>query len=379
MGKWIIIIVFLIPLFANAQNNTRNKITKEVFYNLVQAFANGKGTPNFKIVPLKEKQVIAEYSTTPEGLPLIKIDQKLINICFSLGKDSLNALAFILAHELSHYYKDDNWCMDYAGFKFKTNPAFAKEIKSGEKYSIGKETIADKEGLIYSGIAGYYPFNVFNRLIDSVYIKYKLQSNLLGYPSKKQRKEINSDAVIQAQKWLSKFNLSIKLINEGNYDKAIDSLTYLSQKFPSREVYNNLGVAKVRKALMFKPKTREEVNFPDRFLYPIEIENKTRLNQEDNRGIVENINEVMNKLLISAQKDFQEAIRIDSNFTKGYINLACVFDLLDKPISAIGQIMQMSLNEQNSVDSKRILAISYYHNNQKEIAEIIWKELRISK
>jgi tetratricopeptide (TPR) repeat protein len=375
MGKWIIIIVFLIPLFTNAQNNARIKKTKEVFDKLVQAFANGKGAPDLKIVPTKEKQVIAEYSTTSQGLPLIKIDQKLINICFSLGKDSLNALAFILSHELSHYFKDDNWCMDYAGLKFKTNPAFAKAIKNGENYNIGKEAGADKEGLVYSSIAGYSPFKIFNRLIDSVYSKYKLQSNLLGYPSKSRRKEINEDAVKQAQRWLSIFNLSIKLINEGKYESAIDSLIHLSQKFPSREVYNNLGVARVRKALLLKPKTSEEVNSPDRFLYPIEIENKTRLSQEDTRGIDENSYEEMTNQLMNAQKNFQEAIRIDPQFFKGYINLACVYDLLDKPVSAIGEIFKLTKEQQNIIEAKRILAIAYYHNNEENKAELIWNEI----
>jgi tetratricopeptide (TPR) repeat protein len=375
MSKWIIIIVSLIPILGNAQNNSRVQSTEEVFKNLVQAYANGKGAPDLKIVPLKGVQVIAEYSTTPQGLPLIKIDQKLINICFKLGKDSLNALSFILAHELSHYYKDDNWCMDYAGYKFKTNPAFAKAIKDGERYNKNKEILADKEGLIYSRIAGYKSFNIFNRLVDSVYSKYKLQSNLSGYPTKNERKKLSNDASIDAQKWFFVFNKSLKYINDGKYKEAIDSLLNLTQKFPSREVYNNLGIAKVRKALLLKPKTYEEVNFPERFLYPLEVENKTRLSQEDTRGIDEGAYEVMTKLLKSAQKDFQEAIRIDPKFTKGYINLACVYDLLDLPETAIGEIVKLLKEQQNNNEAKRILAIAYYHNNQEDKAGIIWNEI----
>lgn len=372
MNKWIIIFATFIPVFGNTQTSSRIKTTHEVFNNLVQAYANGKGAPDIKIVPLKEKQVIAEYSTTSQGLPLIKIDQKLINICFSMGKDSLNALAFILSHELSHYYKDDNWCMDYAGLKFKTNPALARDIKASEKYNKGKEIIADKEGMIYASIAGYSSFTVFNRLIDSVYIKYKLQHNLSGYPTKDERKLISRDASIDAEKWLSTFNSSLKFINEGKYESAIDSLTYLSQKFPSREVYNNLGIAKTRKALLLKPKSYEEVNFPEKFLYPLEIENKTRLSREDTRGVNENVNEEMAYLLTGAEKAFQEAIRIDPEFTKGFINLACVYDLLDKPASAIGEIFKLSKEQQSRPEAKKILAIAYYHNNEKEKAERIW-------
>jgi tetratricopeptide (TPR) repeat protein len=375
MNKWIIMIVIFLPAYGNSQVNSRINSTKEVFNSLVQAYANGKGAPDLKIVPIKDAQVIAEYYTTPQGVPIIQIDQKLINICFSMGKDSLNALAFILSHELSHYYKDDNWCMDYAGLKFKSNPAFAKAIKDGEKYNIGKEASADKEGLVYSNVAGYSPFKIFDRLIDSVYSKYKLQSNLIGYPSKIRRKVINEDAVIQAQSWLSLFNSSIKLINENKYKEAIDSLTYLSQKFPSREVYNNLGIAKTRMALLLKPKSYEEVNFPEKFLYPLEIENKTRLGEDETRGLDNPKTEEMIILLKSAQKDFQETLRIDNSFTKGYVNLACVYDLLDIPLSAIGQIMQLPKESQNSKEARQILAIAYYHNNQKDVAESIWNKI----
>lgn len=376
MFKWLIVIIIFFPLSVKSQFTYRNKLTQEVFNNLVQAFANGKGAPDLRIILLHDQQVIAEYSTL-KGIPVIQIDQKLINICFSLGKDSLNALAFILAHELSHYYKDDNWCMDYAGYKFKTNPAFAKAIKDGEKYNKSKEILADKEGLLYASIGGYSAFDIFDRVIDSVYIKYKLQSNLSGYPTKNERKNISRDASVDAKKWFSIFNRSIQYINDGKYDEAIDSLSYLSQKFPSREIYNNLGVAKVRKALLLKPKTYEEVNFPNRFLYPIEIENQTRLSQEEDRGIDDTKVNEFNSLLKDALKDFQNAIRIDLKFTKGYINSACVYDLLDNWEGAIGKVKELTIEQQSTVDAKRILAIAYYHMNQKKIAENIWKDLKL--
>jgi tetratricopeptide (TPR) repeat protein len=378
MKKWIILIIVIIPILSNAQIASKIKATHEVFSNLVKAYANGKGAPDLKISPLKGAQIIAEYSTI-NGVPFIQIDEKLINICYSLGKDSLNALAFILSHELSHYYKDDNWCMDYAGLKFKSNPAFAKAMKNSSKYNVGKEAAADKEGLIYAAVAGYSPFAIFNTLLDNIYSKYSLIDNLQGYPSKKERKEINNDAKKDAKEWLRIFNLSLNLIDSKKYTEAIDSLTYLSKKFPSREVYNNLGIAKTRKALLLKPKTYEEVHFPERFLYPLEVENKTRLEQDDTRGMDEQKIEEMNKLLKSAQKDFQEAVRIDPEFIKGYINLSCVFDLLYNPLSAIGQIMQLSEENKNTIEVKKILAIAYYHIGQIENAKKIWSDLKIGQ
>lgn len=85
----------------------------------------------------------------------------------------------------------------------------------------------------------------------------------------------------------------------------------------------------------------------------------------------------MTELLLSAQKNFQEAIRLDPNFTKGYINLACVYDLLENPNAAIGKIRELSKENQNTIEAKRILAIAYYHNDQEELANDIWNNLKM--
>ena len=71
----------------------------------------------------------------------------------------------------------------------------------------------------------------------------------------------------------------------------------------------------------------------------------------------------MTDLLTSAQNDFQEAIRLDPSFIKGYINLACVYELLGKYNLAIGTIEELSKEEQKSGEAQRILAITYFHNN----------------
>lgn len=374
MFKRLIIIIIFFPLSVKSQLAYRTKLTQEVFNNLVQAFANGKGAPDLRIIPLHDQQVIAEYSTL-KGIPVIQIDQKLINICFSLGKDSLNALAFILAHELSHYYKDDNWCMDYAGFKYKTNPAFAKEIKSGEKINLGKEIIADKEGILYATIAGFSPFNIFKTLIDSIYLKYNLKSNLQGYPSKEDRIGINIFAQKEARTWLEIFNSSLLLISNCKYQAAIDKLNALTKKFPSREVYNNLGIAKTRKALMLNPKNLDEIKFPEKFKYPLEVDINSRLIQNNTRGINDSSNEY-EKLLSDAQKCFQEAIRIDSKYFAGYINLACVYDLLGNYSAAIGEINKLPLYVQGQKAAKQILAIALYHNGENEKADRIWNSIQ---
>jgi len=122
------------------------------------------------------------------------------------------------------------------------------------------------------------------------------------------------------------------------YDDAILAFDKANSFIPFRENFNNLGVARTRKALDLKEPSIIEKEKPKRFLYPVELENISRLSKEITRGGLDDTSEEMKKLLKDAQKDFQEAIRLDPSYTRGYINLACVYDLLENPNAAIGTI-----------------------------------------
>jgi len=243
------------------------------------------------------------------------------------------------------------------------------------------ETQADDKGLFYAAIAGYDTFEVQPKLLDAIYTQYQLK-DADGYPTKVQRKEIAKNALLKAKRLYETFTLGLKYIQEKNYDKAIEAFNTVNSDFPSRENYNNLGVARTLKALQFKVITSEEIHHPERFLYPLEIENASRLNNKDATRSLDDSNEDMEQLLKNAQKDFQEAIRLDPNFTKGYINLACVSDLLDDSSGSISIITKQLLpkEERESIDAQRILAIAYFNSKVKEYqekADAIWKRLKI--
>ncbi len=358
------------PLCSSSQSVSKIKTTKTVFNNLIQAYANGKGAPDIMVVPLNQLQVKAEYFTTKDGNPIIKIDQQLINICFSLGKDSINALAFILSHELSHYYRDDNWCMDYAKFKFKSNPAIAKKMKEASEQNKEKEAIADKEGLLHAGIAGYYSFTVFDKLINAIYKNYKLQDNLEGYPTKETRKVINKDARTDAQKWLAVFDAGTILTYASKYQEAIDCFTFLSKKFPSREVFNNLGTAQLLWAIKIKPPEAIE------YIYPVEIDPKSRLNNSLNTNRAIDSTARFEELLNMALQNFEKAKQIDPQYQKAYVNLACVYELLGSIDLSYGYSKKVNKNEPEYKNALEIRAITYAHQNRFEDANNCFLEIQ---
>jgi tetratricopeptide (TPR) repeat protein len=372
--KRLILLFLGLHSFMFGQTKSHKQINS-VFDQLVVAFGNSKPAPVFKIRDGKSAKP-AEYST--KSTPTIFIDSYVYEICRSYGKDSLNSLSIILSHELVHYYEDHTFCADYAvATRYKNKTLAPKLIKSSLVSSIEKETEADQKGLFYASAAGYSPFGLYSNLINRLYNDYKFPNELPGYPSKQERIIYAKNAEVKAKELYGYFQSGLKAMDEKKYEDAILAFGKTNSFIPYRENFNNMGVARTRKALQLKEPNTIENASPERFLYPIEIENKSRLNKEITRSLDDN-SEDIEQLLKDAQKDFQEAIRLDPSFTKGYINLACVYDLLDNPNASIGIIRDIkSFEEQKSSHAQRILAIAYFHNNQKNEAEVIWDKLKM--
>ena len=367
------LILAFISFFSMGQTHTEKQI-ESVFKNLVLAYGNSKAAP--KLAYFKKeaiKTTPALYTTSP--LPTIMVDVKFYDLCRSFGKDSTNALAVVLSHELAHYYNDHTFCADFAFVVRKNNAELAQKLKMVSKSDkISRETQADYQGFFYAAIAGYNPFDCYEKTIEGIYKQYQLPEINPGYPSKAERKQMAIAVKQKTSELYLAFQKSIQLKEAKKYDEAMQLLEEINTYFPSRENYNNLGVIKTLSALDLKVLTLEEHKFPKRFLYPLELDNSSRLNQNGTRG-AEADQAKMVQLLKSAQKDFEKAISLDPNYTMAFVNLACVFDLLDNPEAAIGKIKELSKEQQNTNEAKRILAIAYYHADNETKADAIWREI----
>jgi tetratricopeptide (TPR) repeat protein len=362
--------------FGQTNTNTHNQI-QFVFDRLISVYGCAKTEQKFKIVK-KEKAPIPPAKYISGGQPTIEIDEAFYKICQTFGKDSLNALAIVLSHELTHHFNDHTFCRDYGFANLNTvKPNLKKTIGSASSNARkDKETEADIKGFFFAAAAGFEPHGLQEKLIIKIYKAYNLTDIQENYPSLQERIDLAQSADKKASELFNDFKNGLVALENKQYDVAIKCFESANGKIPFRENLNNIGVAKTRKALDLKVPDSFEKENPERFLYPTEIENKSRLSREITRSLDDN-SEVIEQLLKAAQKDFQEAIRLDPNFTKGYINLACVLDLMGNYPKSIGTILELPKDKQNTTWAKRILAIAYFHDKQENKANAIWNELKM--
>ena len=179
--------------FAQSDVNTEKQV-RFVFNQLISVYGSAKPQPKLEFVKKEKFPVLpASYTTTNE--PTIQIDVALYKVCQTFGKDSLNALAIVMSHELTHYYNDHTFCSDYAFANFKSNAALKSKIgQASSGARIEKESEADIKGFFYAAAAGYQPHGLQGLLIGKIYTAYKLSDEQKGYPTKKERIAIANNA-----------------------------------------------------------------------------------------------------------------------------------------------------------------------------------------
>jgi tetratricopeptide (TPR) repeat protein len=372
MNKLALIISFIFISQLSYGLGDDKKTVKEIFNKIVLAYGSPKSAPQL-IFSEKNMSTPAIYYASPNAR--IIVDPKFFEICKSMQGYERNAMAIVLSHELAHYYSDHTFCSDFAFAMRDDNRELSGKLKQLSKSEkIALETEADLNGLFYATSAGYNPFAIYAELLEKIYAYYKLNDRVEGYPSKSERIAIHSKAQEKIAQLYIVFQQGINAGVSGDYDVAIEKFNILNRHFPSRENYNNIGVYHAYKALSIYPISRDAYKNPERFSYPLQVERESRLvlkAKTRSNGIESQ--ETIKEALLSAQKAFEKSIALDPTYYNSYINLACVYDLLDNPEGALGKIKELPIEVQNQKRSKRIKAIAYYHMDFNQKAIELWE------
>jgi len=188
-------------------------------------------------------------------------------------------LAFILGHELAHLAKDDFWhslafvALKEFGDEKRVREILANELKwdmadpKTQEFIRKQELQADCYGLIYMTMSGYDPKAIIDRDGTNFFedwvskITGKIAYSDATHPGPKERAEF-----LRAQLGPVYFTFGVRLYQTGRYSDAILLFEAFKEKFPSREVFSNIGLCHYQLAMRVLSNCDESL--PLRFKLP---------------------------------------------------------------------------------------------------------------
>ncbi len=300
---------------SSAENNVINSDYEKlnsIFNKLVNARGDFR-SPVPIIFLRKEEARVA--SIDYEKLQII-IEEKAFKICQPFGD---GAVAFLLAHELTHYYEKHAWrtvfAADYADLKVGQN---LKNIQD----QLSNETQADYLGGFLAYSAGFNVFFNSEDILRQLYKQYNIEDLIPGYPSLNDRIELAKRSTKKLRSLIEIFEMANLLTATGKQKEAYAYYNYIIQQYQSREIYNNLGVTSLMNALQyFKEKELK-------YSYPIELDLETQ-GSRDASTI-----KLRDSLLRQSIKHFDASIGLDPNYAPAYLNKATALAILGDTLRA---------------------------------------------
>ena len=281
----------------------RRQAAASVYERLVRAAGIGN-PPKLVVEPYRPGAAdrVAFLRTVPGPLPRreLAIDDKTIAICRSMGEQAESCLAYFLGHELAHFANNHNWEMHFARQQTDESIPQAESIKY--------ETQADRFGGLYAALAGYDSLSVAGRALALVYREYGIPTELPGYFSLAERQKLPEDARTFLSGLLPMFDAAGLLMALGDYQPAAALYDTILDQFPSREIYNNAGVAL---ASCYNPSV------------PWLLDGSTRLPERPSRGAAD-----LAELSSRARDHFERAISLDPDYAVAHLNLGLLLQAM---------------------------------------------------
>lgn len=323
---FILVLSGIFYLNTSAQTLPISTNTQAVFDKVANVFSSGKTPPELQII--NNLGTVALYQ--PGINPIIQLDSKLLDICATFQIDSLNALASVLGHELSHYYLHNDWYSSFAN-KVDSDKLKLNLTKRFSEKSFEYEAQADYYGCLNAFIAGYEVLPIMPQLVDRIYDAYNLSDEINGYPSKELRKESVKQISAELRILTDIYQSSEVLIALEDFENAIICLDRVSKKFPSKTVFNNMGVCKLEQYL-------KHFGNDIPFVLPIEYDALGRLIYGTNRNSNLFTKEDGKKWINDAINFFEKALKIDNSCEATKINLAIAQILNQNYYASLGEL-----------------------------------------
>lgn len=301
----ILCILVAQPRTATAQNilssdNPAYQKTEKVYKKMREAAGDfRRNLP--KLILMERVERVASYRSYDNTLI---IEKKAFDVCESMGKDAESALAFLLGHELTHFYQQHDW--EEAGF----GTTFLTEKEVFVKHA-HHEAEADVYGAFVAYVAGYNTLNIIPTLLDKLYTQYKLEAKMVNYPSLSERKTVSEKVKGKVLDLINIYDNANYFAALGWHVQAVYCYEYILKFLKTKELYNNMGMALAAIAIQQRS--------ADSYWYPIEVDLDNAL-----RGWTE---KTQAELLGAAAEYLEKALAFDETYLAAHLNFVVVYDM----------------------------------------------------
>ncbi len=354
--KKILLHILLVGLsFSAFGNHDEQHIASKVLDRLYSSHGDfSYEKPDLKVTNSDDVAALyIRYSNT------IELSLKAYKVCQSFEQDSLDALAFILGHELAHVY-EENINHQHSNFL-----ACSDHIDGDVLF----EESADIQGVFMANLANYSrSAEIMSDLIEAIYLAFNVEPNSIGYPSLAERKKTKQKTKKMVKELIDLYDAANYLVAIGEYELAVTSYIHISKRYQGRELLNNLGLAMALSAMSIGEK-----NFSP-FIYPFEISLGTRMRKPiGTRGdeLTAAEFELRASLLKKSETFFERAHVMDQSSDISKINLLTVKLLQGKVDYVVDYIARNELVKKqvkNSNKYRLLYSLANIYLNEYQIA-----------
>ena len=339
----------------NATKIKDKETLHKIYKKLVESIGDSE-TAKPELVIRDSENYVAAYSRRDN---IIIIEKKAINICKSFNEKYEDALAFLIGHELAHFYQNHDWDMGFATSFLSEKETFNAKCKSEQE--------ADTYGAFMAYLSGYDIINISASMLEKIYEGYNIPDNISKYPSLDERKSVAKNAKNKAIELIRIYEFANYCSATGRNIQAKFCYDYLLNFIKTKEIYNNAGLATL--AIGLSNKTC--------FKYPITLDLNNIINIRSGYEYFDGKKDLAQRAI----SYFRKAQNMDRYYVSALINKAIAYTLFeeDKYYEKARSILETTLNISKKIIEKEkvaiVKAIIYYEQNNHEEAIKILKDL----
>lgn len=270
--------------------------------NILEQLIMARGEPRNDYPAIKVIDRVKNIASYVPSAKVILIESMALEICQSMGSEADDALAFLIGHELTHYFQHHLWAREEVDISFFATNDQLENWKD-------LEIEADAYGAFLSYLAGYDYASVAPEIIERLYNSYQIDLLAIDdYANPALRQDVALSVCRQVEDYRLLFETAQVLEHFGVYDWAITLNNYLLKYLDFNEIYSNLAVCELKKAISL---------IPSNIVYPLSVKKSLSLRSTNQFSI--------DSLLQLGENHLKKVVERNPADYEAFINLAALY------------------------------------------------------